>query len=153
MNQSLLYDLPYVIPQRAYGYREEAGAVFATDYLFQTYGDGGIFSSMQDMIAWDHALGSNQLVSQAVIERAWQTGLTNAGQTTGYGLGWKVGRLGRYATVWHGGGDPGFASLIQRIPQLELSLILFTNADGRSDWLKDVAQKMIVELLECLSEK
>jgi hypothetical protein len=54
------------------------------DYPLLTAGDGGLFSTLDDLFLWDQALNTECLVPKAALERA----SSNDGTPPGYGFGW-----------------------------------------------------------------
>jgi CubicO group peptidase (beta-lactamase class C family) len=53
-----------------------------------TVGDGGLFSTLDDLFLWDQALNTERLVPKTVLERAFTSGTTNDGVPVNYGFGW-----------------------------------------------------------------
>jgi CubicO group peptidase (beta-lactamase class C family) len=58
------------------------------DYPMLTVGDGGLFSTLDDLFLWDQALNTERLVSKATLELAFTSGITNDRTPVGYGFGW-----------------------------------------------------------------
>lgn len=72
----------------AHGYWKETDQFERWDYPMLTTGDGGLFSTLDDMFLWDQALNTERLVSKATLEQAYTSGTTNDGTAVGYGFGW-----------------------------------------------------------------
>jgi CubicO group peptidase (beta-lactamase class C family) len=72
----------------AHGYWKEQGQFERCDYPMLTAGDGGLFSTLDDLFLWDQALNTERLVSKAMLERAFTSGATSDGTAVGYGFGW-----------------------------------------------------------------
>jgi CubicO group peptidase (beta-lactamase class C family) len=72
----------------AHGYWEEKGQFERWDYPLLTAGDGGMFSTLDDLFLWDQALNTESLVPKAALEQGFASGTTNDGTTVGYGFGW-----------------------------------------------------------------
>lgn len=104
------------IPRRATGYARKAGA-WKVDRLDTPgiVGDGGVFSSVEDLARWDRGLPS--LLKPATLRRAFTAGLG------GYGLGWVVSG----DTVWHNGGWAGARSILTRNLKTGLTVIVLSN--------------------------
>jgi CubicO group peptidase (beta-lactamase class C family) len=89
MRHTVVYDASH--PSRhklAHGYLEENGQFQRWDYPLLTAGDGGLFSTLDDLFLWDQALNTERLVAKAVLDRAFTSGTTNDGAPVGYGFGW-----------------------------------------------------------------
>jgi CubicO group peptidase (beta-lactamase class C family) len=81
------------------------------------------------MAKWDAALYGEKLLKQASLEQMWTPVKLNSGTTYPYGLGWRVDSLNGHRRVWHDGGWQGFTMSIQRYPDDELTVVVFTNLD------------------------
>ncbi len=117
------------VPRRAYGYSPRAGSFVQTDQSVTsaTLGDGGIYSSVDDLVRWDQALSDTTLVDAATIGLATTPPALPGGATTEYGFGWFIDRY-RGQTRWrHTGETSGFRNAIQRFPERRLTVIVLTN--------------------------
>ncbi len=119
----------YVAHHRAMGYRVEEGkAVFSDQSLTSAVlGDGGIYSSVEDLFKWDQALYTNRLVNAATLAQAFTPGALNDGAKTEYGFGWFVSEHRGRARVRHSGSTCGFRNELQRYPEDKFTVIILTN--------------------------
>jgi CubicO group peptidase (beta-lactamase class C family) len=120
------------VPHRAYGYTKEAGEWRETDQspTSATLGDGGIYSSLNDLAKWYRALDGYRLLSPAEMAPAWTPiGLTADfdGVKTGYGFGWALDTLDGWRRIWHSGDTVGFRANVQRFPQKRLTVVVLEN--------------------------
>ncbi|SHL79199.1 CubicO group peptidase, beta-lactamase class C family [Rhodanobacter sp. OK091] len=128
MDHTLLYvrGSPEV-SHRAYGYSEENGAWKRTDQdvTSATRGDGGIYSSIDDMAKWDAALYDDRLLSDASRKVAFSPHAKVTGEPyeASYGSGWRI----TGDTLWHSGESIGFRNVIVRWPRQHLTVILLSN--------------------------
>jgi CubicO group peptidase (beta-lactamase class C family) len=84
-------------------------------------GAGGIYSTLDDMLIWSRAFFGGKVLSQASMTAM----LTDYGFN--YGLGWRFApKFGRQL-IWHTGNGGGFASIFDRFPEDDLTLVLMTN--------------------------
>ena len=90
-------------------------------------GSGSFYTTVRDLCLYDQALATNALISAASMRQALIGGRTNAGEDTGYGLGWYLGSddNGRFAD--HDGEWNGQYSYICRYLDQPLSLFLLSN--------------------------
>ncbi|MEP7064648.1 MAG: serine hydrolase domain-containing protein [Gemmatimonadota bacterium] len=125
------------VPQRAYGYTADSSGQFTrTDQssTSATLGDGGIYTSVTDMVKWSDALDKATLVDAATMHRAWSpTTLTN-GKESGYGYGWFVATVNGEPQLRHHGESTGFTNAILRYPNRQLTVIVLTNRTGGNPW-------------------
>jgi CubicO group peptidase (beta-lactamase class C family) len=87
-------------------------------------GDGGIYSTVDDLFKWDQALYTYRLVSQPTLAEAFTPGKVEEGTST-YGFGWNVGEDGKY--LWHTGSHAGFRAFLGRRLTDRITVIMLTN--------------------------
>ena len=97
------------------------------------YASAGMISTVPDLAKFDIAMDQNLLVSEESKEEMFTSTLSNSGQPLPYGLGWFVQVYEGTKLIWHYGYEPGaYSSLILKIPEEEITLILLANSDGAS---------------------
>jgi CubicO group peptidase (beta-lactamase class C family) len=115
------------VSQRAYGYSEQNGTWKRTDQdlTSATRGDGGIYSSIDDLAKWDAALYDDRLLSDASRKLAFSPHAKVVGEPyeASYGFGWRI----TGDTLWHSGESIGFRNVIVRWPKQHLTVILLSN--------------------------
>jgi CubicO group peptidase (beta-lactamase class C family) len=124
------------VPHRAYGHSCEKGRCRETDQssTSATLGDGGIYTSIDDLAKWDRALREHTLLSEAEMQPALipvqPTGGSAKfpeGRTVSYGFGWFLDPYQGHKRMWHDGETMGFRSTIQRFPDDQLTIIVLAN--------------------------
>jgi len=91
-----------------------------------TVGDGGVFSTVDDLYKWDRALAGSSLVRTSTLDAAFTPPILPDGPST-YAFGWNV-RLDQGArTLWHTGSTGGYRSYIERRPAEQLLIVMLTN--------------------------
>jgi CubicO group peptidase (beta-lactamase class C family) len=116
-----------LLKHRAGGYvRGTDGSVKNAPYLdmSQPYAAGALYSTVEDLHAWDRALYTDQVVSKASRDRMFTVVKNN------YGYGWMMDRNAGSARVHHGGGINGFITEIARYPDEKLAVIVLSNVQG-----------------------
>lgn len=113
------------VPHRAFGYSEERQHWVRTDQSMTSsvLGDGGIYSSIDDLARWDAALYDNRLLSDASRKAAFTPRTATDDPTVEYGYGWRI----TGETLWHSGETIGFRNVIVRYPKRHLTVVLLTN--------------------------
>ena len=89
-------------------------------------GDGGIYSTVDDLFRWDQALYTDKLVRQATLAAAFTPGKVEEGTST-YGFGWNIAGGGSNKYVWHQGNQAGFRAFIERRLTERVTVIMLTN--------------------------
>jgi CubicO group peptidase (beta-lactamase class C family) len=123
------------VPHRAYGHTKINGTWRETDQSSTSavLGDGGIYSSLDDLAKWDRALGEHTLLSEAEMQPALTPvrpsgGAANPeGRPVSYGLGWFLDPYQGHRRMWHDGETIGFRTTIQRFPDDQLTVIVLAN--------------------------
>jgi CubicO group peptidase (beta-lactamase class C family) len=93
----------------------------------------GIITTVRDLAKFDVAMDRNQIVSPASKEAMFTAARSDSGQVLPYGLGWFVQEQDGVKLVWHYGYAPyAYSSLILKVPEREVTLILLANSDGAS---------------------
>ena len=111
------------VPNRAYGYDVQEDSIGFSDQSAYSavLGDGGIYSSLEDLTKWDQALYSDTLVSF----RSLETAFTPFKET--YGFGWRIDEYKGHRRLHHTGSTSGFRNVIQRFPDDKFTIIILTN--------------------------
>lgn len=127
MDHTLMYEHGHgpEVSYRAYGYSRVDGKWTKTDQSVTsaTRGDGGIYSSVDDLAKWDAALYSDRLLSEDSRRAAFAAHDPSGDPDVGYGFGWRISD----DTVWHSGESVGFRNVIVRWPARHLSVIILSN--------------------------
>ena len=97
------------------------------DFEFFTKGDGGIFSTLDDLHLWDQALYTEKLIPKATLEEAFTQATLNNGALIDYGYGWGIFEKDGRKAVHHSGGVPGVRTFLKRNLHNNSGYILLTN--------------------------
>jgi len=131
-----------LIPGRAEGYELEDGELVNDDPISMTqpFAAGSMCSTVLDLLHWQAALESGEVVSPESYARMTTEGTLNDGEATGYGYGLRVGDLDGHLRVSHGGGINGFVTHLASYPDDDLRVVVLTNTPGPtvgrlSEWI------------------
>lgn len=115
------------VPNRAWGYSRQDGQWVRTDQSTTSavLGDGGIYSSIDDLARWDAALYDDRLLSDDSRALAFspQVKVTDEPYEASYGFGWRI----TGESLWHSGETIGFRNVILRWPAQRVTVVLLTN--------------------------
>lgn len=111
------------VSDRAMGYTvTDDGVEFTDQSLYSAVlGDGGIYSSLDDLYLWDQALYRDDLISAESKQQMLTPALEN------YGFGWRIDNYDGHLRYHHSGSTSGFRNYLQRFPDQELTVIVLTN--------------------------
>lgn len=90
----------------------------------------GLVSTVRDLVRYDAAIDAHVFISPPIQLTAWTPFRLASGRDAPYALGWFVQSSAAGRTIWHYGQWPTFSSLILKLPDRDLTLILLANSDG-----------------------
>ena len=113
------------------------------------YAAGGLWASAPDITRWDLALMSGKILKP----ESWRTMTTpralKNGQTTGYGCGLNVRRVGGETVLTHGGAVSGFLSVNAMIPRTKSAVVLLANTEHLpADSLHSAILRLLIDDLQ-----
>ena len=131
-----------MVTSRAYGYSYSGDNYVMNDQSLTSavLGDGGIYTSIDDLIKWDQGFYTNSILPQDILKEAFISGTLSNGAETGYGFGWVLDTYKNRTRVGHTGSTRGFRNVYHRYPDEQLSIIILTNRNSGSP--KDIANQI-----------
>lgn len=127
MNRTVAYEQGIsTVSSRAYGYSAAAGGTWTRTDQSSTsavLGDGGIYSSIDDLAKWDAALYDDRLLHKDTRALAFAPATQTDNPSIAYGFGWRI----TGDTLWHSGETMGFRNVIVRYPQQHMTVVVLTN--------------------------
>jgi CubicO group peptidase (beta-lactamase class C family) len=121
-----------ILPHRASGYERSAAGFRNARYYDMSipFAAGAMYSTVGDLLRWDQALYTEQLLPARLRDLLFTPNLQD------YGFGWSIyvpksGQPNAGDTIlMHGGAIFGFQSVIERIPKYRLLIVLLDNSDS-----------------------
>ena len=120
-------------PNQVKGYQsDDEGDFSPSSSPSSVTGDGNIFASITDMIAWMRALDGNRILDAAQKRAAWSNGRLDSGELidddgTGYGFGWVIEDDGR---VSHSGSWMGTSTYVLRDAATGVDVVVLSNDES-----------------------
>jgi len=103
------------------------------DFLDGTYGDKNIYTTPQDLLKWDQALYTDQVLSKALLDSAFTPYSFEKPSVHNYGLGWRLQLLPNgKKIVYHFGRWHGFNAAFARLMDEKVTIIILGNKFTRS---------------------
>jgi hypothetical protein len=90
-------------------------------------GDGGVFTSVEDLLRWDRNFYEPKVGGAEFLDAMHTRGILTSGDTLGYALGLGIGEYRGLKTVSHGGAFVGFRADIIRFPTERFTVICLCN--------------------------
>jgi hypothetical protein len=114
---------------------------------FDGVGDGGLMSSVEDLLLWDRNFYDNRLGKGTLLKEMLTRGVLNNGKEIEYALGLQIASYRGLPTVEHGGALFGYRTEILRFPKQRFSVICLcnlssANTSGLSRGVADVYLKI-----------
>ncbi len=117
------------------------GSEWQLDFSDGVYGDKNVYSTPRDLLKWDQALYTEQVVSKQLLDSAYKPYSHEKPGLHNYGLGW---RLLMYPhgkkVIYHNGRWHGFNSAFTRLTDEEVTIIMLVNKFNRG--IYQTARKM-----------
>ena len=132
-------DTKITIPNLAVGYvLNPDGSREPQELRYQLYtlvGEGGLYSTLDDLFKWDQNFSHNQLGKKDphLIDQMLATQPLNNGEPNNYAFGLVVMEYRGMTEIEHGGGWFGYLSDMARFPEKQLTVIELCNFTSDND--------------------
>src|SRR5271155_1155504 len=122
-------DHSVVVPGRVPAYEPLPDGGFRVDWStnFDKIGDGGLMSSVDDLLLWDRNFYANKLGKGTLLKEIQTPGVLNNGKQIEYALGLIISTYRGLPIVEHGGALFGYRTELLRFPQQKFSVITLCN--------------------------
>ena len=94
---------------------------------FDKVGDGGLYSSVEDLARWDAAFYEDLLGVPDFADQMYTRGVLSGGVAIPYARGLSFDERHGFRRVSHGGGLMAFRTMIARYPDVGMSVITLCN--------------------------
>ncbi len=109
------------------------GTYWDYDFLDATYGDKNIYTTPRDLLKWDQALYTEQIISKPLLDAAFSAYSFERPEVHHYGLGWRLQLLPNgKKVIYHFGRWHGFNAAFTRLPDEHATIIILGNKFTRS---------------------
>jgi len=119
-------DYTMIVKNRADGHANIKGGFKINNTTLNHVGDGGVFTTVEDLYLWDQAF-YNQKLGKELMDLMHQTGVLNNGEKLEYAFGLMVSKYKGLKLVAHAGGFVGFRADMIRFPEEKLTVICLAN--------------------------
>jgi CubicO group peptidase (beta-lactamase class C family) len=122
-------DHTVVVPGRVPAYEPRPSGGFRVDWStnFDKIGDGGLMSSVDDLLLWDRNFYANKLGKGTLLKELQTPGVLNNGKQIEYALGLTISTYRGLPIVEHGGALFGYRTELLRFPEQKFSVITLCN--------------------------
>lgn len=120
-----------VIGNRAEGYANLTTKTRAEYFeIRNAFSAGGLYSTTEDLYIWQQALFGGKVISQDRWDSMLKDAYLIPGTNVYYAYGLAIDSVEGKNRISHGGGLPGFASLMEYYPDDDLTIIILSNYEG-----------------------
>ncbi len=110
-----------------------SGNYWGYDFLDATYGDKNIYTTPRDLLKWDQALYSDQVIRPTLLDSAFAPWSNEKPSVHNYGFGWRLQLLPNgKKVVYHFGKWHGFNAAFTRLTDEKVTIIILGNKFTRS---------------------
>lgn len=127
MNTHFHDDHNEIVPNRASGYAWEHGRLRISMTNLDMVGDGGVFTTVEDLFHWDQNFYHQRIGDPQFLDRMLARGVLNNGDTLDYASGLIHGTYRGLKTISHLGGFVGFRAEMIRFPEQRFTVICLCN--------------------------
>lgn len=111
------------------------GEMEKLDWLDETVGDKNIYSTPRDLLKWDQALYTDQLISKSLREAAFTPYSFEKPGIHNYGFGWRMYTLPQNKTIlYHNGWWHGNNSCFYRVVTDSITIIALSNRFNKNTY-------------------
>jgi CubicO group peptidase (beta-lactamase class C family) len=135
-----------LIPQRALGYEPSGSTYRINQPETDVVGDGGVYSTVEDLAKWDANFRSGRVGGQRAIAMLQEPARLNNGQTIPYALAMTIGEFHGLKTYSHSGAYGGYRSTLLRFPQRDMTVITLCNTSSASSMLAEQVGSIMLGL-------
>ncbi|KAB1231702.1 serine hydrolase domain-containing protein [Chryseobacterium viscerum] len=142
MTHTYVYESSTVIQNKALGYNKQKKP---DDYSILTTGDGGLYSTPEDLYKFDQTLRNHTLINKENTAVMYTPSQLSNGQVSNYGFAWFIENKNGEKTAMHTGGLNGFKALFWRDLQHNTCIIALTNqgdAFALDNFLHDIKKTL-----------
>jgi CubicO group peptidase (beta-lactamase class C family) len=126
-----------IVKNRASGYAPAGNGHFRISMTtLNMIGDGGIFTTINDIKKWDDAFYHSTVLGETFWNMMTQRGVLNNGEAINYASGLSMGEYKGLKTIRHGGAFVGFRADLLRFPEQRLTIAVFANRADANASLK-----------------
>lgn len=119
-------DLTRIVKNRADGYSPTKNGFRINMSTFDHVGDGGLFTTVEDMFLWDQAF-YNLKLGQDLMSLIQTVDTLESGKKLDYAFGLRISEYRGLKTISHGGSWVGFRAGFLRFPEQEFTVVCLAN--------------------------
>jgi CubicO group peptidase (beta-lactamase class C family) len=120
-------DYTTLVPGRAQAYDRSAGRWVLSMPFEDVIGNGGLLTTVEDMLIWTRALHEGRLGRPDVSRQMMTDGTFNDGRPVGYGGGLFLTPIRGVPSINHGGATAGYRAVLSTFPDQRVMVAMLCN--------------------------
>jgi CubicO group peptidase (beta-lactamase class C family) len=120
-------DYRRIVKGRSSAYGARGGQFVIDRPIEDVHGNGGLLTTVGDLLTWNAALASGRLGGPRFVELMHQRGVLNDGDTITYASGLMISSLRNVPEVAHTGSTAGYRAFLARYPEQRLDVAVLCN--------------------------
>ena len=125
-------DFTRIVKGRSSAYSLRDGAVGIMRPIENVHGNGGILTTVGDLLIWNQALTEGRLGGPRFTKMMLERGVLNNGRQIFYASGLRIDEFAGVPSITHTGSTSGYRAFLGRYPEQELSIAMLCNASNVS---------------------
>ena len=121
-------DFRRIVRNRAIAYLDTGGTVRQNMPFEDVHGNGGLLTTVGDLLRWNHSFRDFKLGGQALFDAQHRRGRLNDGKNIAYAAGLMMLTWKGLPEVSHSGSTAGYRAWLARYPEQDLSVAVLCNA-------------------------
>lgn len=121
-------DYRRIVEDRSSAYAMRDGSWMIDRPIENVHGNGGLLTTVADLLVWNEALAAGTLGGQPFIDMMHQRGVLNDGRSIDYASGLFVGTLDDLREISHTGSTAGYRAFLARYPERRVGVAVLCNA-------------------------
>jgi CubicO group peptidase (beta-lactamase class C family) len=117
-----------IVAKRATGYSPGPAGGFRIEMSnFEQTGDGGVYTTVEDLLRWDQNFYDAKVGGRAMYDQLLTVGVLNNGKKLTYAQGLMIDEYKGLKVISHGGAWAGYRAELVRFPDQHFSVICLSN--------------------------
>lgn len=116
-----------ILPGRAVAYRRASGKYEQEMPFENVHGHGGLLTTTEDLIAWNHQLSNPTIGGQALLKMRTEVRKLTGGKENNYAAGLTLNRHNGFREINHTGATAGYRAVLSWYPEKKLAIAILSN--------------------------
>lgn len=117
-----------IVKNRAIAYSSAPDGFHTLMPFENVYGNGGLLTTVGDLLKWNENFVTPKIGGAGFVRQQLETGRLRNGRTHNYGMGLGIETHKGFNIVQHAGATAGYAAMLARFPEQQLSVAVLCNA-------------------------